>query len=349
MSRRWLWLLLWCLAGTAWAGRATDLPEGVELPMRVRLAVRVLNITAMREVSGQVRLHLETTQRWHDPRLVFDAVRAGSQRIDRVGDEAQAYIRQIWTPGLLADNRIGEMQSHSLAVSVHANGEVQLVERYESDFRVAMNLAAFPFDRQQPTLSFSLPRYPKQEAILVANERERRYSGIAAILSVADWRGLGMDFFGDETTGWNAQHYSRLNTTLHLERLSERYILRIFIPIITVLAVSIYILWAPALQAKDKGSIVFSSLLALAAISFTFEASFPGSISLNTPVAQMISLGYVYLVLVLLVDSVLAPACENPGAPRHALHLRIRQQVRWLLPAMMFVVCAGAALRAIPV
>lgn len=349
MKRAWAWLLLCWLAGAVWAGPATELPEHVELPVRVHLTVRVLNITAMREISGQVRLHLETTQRWQDPRLAFDPVREGSQRIDRVGDEARAYIRQIWTPGLQADNRIGEMQSHSLAVSVHASGEVQLIERYESDFRVGMNLAAFPFDLQQPTLSFSLPRYPKQSAILVATERERRYSSIAGTLSVADWRGLGMDFFGDETTGWNARHYSRLNVTLHLERLSDRYILRIFIPIITVLAVSIYILWAPALQAKDKGSIVFSSLLALAAISFTFEASFPGSISLNTPVAQMISLGYVYLVLVLLVDSLLAPACENPDSPRHALHQRIRRQVRWLLPAMMFIVCAGAALRAIPV
>lgn len=348
MKRLWTWMLLWCLTGAVWAGPSVELPEDVELPVRVRLAVRVLNITAMREVAGQVRLHLETTQRWHDPRLAFDAVRAGSQRIDRVGEAAHAYIRQIWTPGLMADNRIGEMQSHSLAVSVYATGEVQLVERYESDFRVAMNLAAFPFDLQQPTLSFSLPRYPKQEAILVANEPERRYSGIASTLSVADWRGLSMDFFGDETTGWNARHYSRLNTTLNLERLSERYILRLFIPIMTVLAVSIYILWAPSLMAKDKGTIVFSSLLALAAISFTFEASFPGSISLNTPIAQMISLGYVYLVMVLLIDSLLAPACENPNALRHVLHTLIRRQVRWLLPALMFTVCVGTVLRAMP-
>ena len=47
---------------------------------------------------------------------------------------------------------------------------------------------------------------------------------------------------------------------------------------------------------------IFSSLLALAAISFTFESSFPGSISLNTPVAEMISLGYLYLVTVLMFE-----------------------------------------------
>lgn len=348
MKRLLLWLLVAVSALAGRAGAEDGLPGEVELPMRVRLAFRVLNITQVQEVAGLARMFIETTQRWSDPRLRFDPVEAGSSRIDRVGQDAEDYLKTIWTPGLSADNRIGDIQSRTLAVSTYANGDVVLIERYEGDFRVAMNMAAFPFDQQELMVSFSLPRYAKQEAILVASEADRQFSRVEDTLSVVDWRPRGLRFSNDETTGWNARSYSRLNATVTLERRSERFILRIFIPIAAVLAVSVFVLWAPGLRAKDKGNLIFSSLLALAAISFTFEASFPGSISLNTPVAQMISLGYVYLVLVLLVDGALARPCENAGARHHAICLAIKRQVNWALPAIMAIVCAGAAVRAVP-
>ena len=71
----------------------TTLPEASGLPVRVHVALRVLNILEVKEVSGQGRLHLELTQRWQDPRLAFDAVPRGLAREDRVGDEADDHLK----------------------------------------------------------------------------------------------------------------------------------------------------------------------------------------------------------------------------------------------------------------
>jgi hypothetical protein len=346
-------LLLICawqaVAPPGHAAERDELPTGVDLPVRVHLALRVINITEVKEVAGRARLYIEITQHWTDPRRRFDSVAAGAPRIDRVGEEADQFVKSIWTPGLVVDNQISLPQSRTLAVSADAGGGIVLVERYEADFRVAMNMAAFPFDRQQLTLSFSLPRYAKQDVQLVSLQMDRQLSGVETRLSVIDWRPLALSFAYDESTGWNARSYARLNATVALERLSERFIVRLFIPICAALAVSIFVLWMPGVPPKDKGGLVFSSLLALAAISFTFESSFPGSISLNTPVAKIISLGYFYLVLVLLVDALVTAPSEDPAARFHALALEARRHARWGLPSIMFIICAAMVIRATPV
>ena len=343
-------LLLLVFAWTLPAGAGEgELPQGTELPVRVRIALRILDVTEIKEVAGKARLWVEVTQRWRDPRDGFDTVGAGAPRIDRVGEAADKYLEGIWTPGVVVDNQIGDADGRTIAVSAHADGTVVVVERYEADFRVATDMNAFPFDRQKIALSFSAPRHAKQDVLLVATDADRSFSKVAERLSVTDWRPLRLDFANRETAGWNARNYSNLEASLSIERLSERYILRIFIPIAAVLAVSIYVLWAPGLGQTDKGGLVFSALLALAAVSFTFESSFPGSISLNTPIAQIISIGYVYLVAVLLLDSLLGVPCGRPASRLHRPCLEMRRQMSWALPAIMTTICAGAVLRALPV
>jgi hypothetical protein len=247
------------------------------------------------------------------------------------------------------DNQISDPQSRTLAISAYADGGIVLVERFEANFRVAMDVSAFPFDRQQITLSFSLPRYPKQDAVLVTTETDRLFSRVENKLSVIDWRPQALSFSYDVSTGWNARSYSRLNATVAIERLSERFILRLFIPIFSALTVSIFVLWMPGTSPKDNGGLIFSALLALAAVSFTFQANFPGSISLNTPIAKIISLGYLYLILVVPVDGLISGPCKDPKSRFHILAVEVRQHTKWVLPSVMAIICAASAIRALPV
>jgi hypothetical protein len=349
--RRWLLAVLALLVAglvPAQAAGKDMLPSGVEWPVKVRVGLRVLNVLKVEEVAGQARLHLELTQRWRDPRLSFDPLEQGLNRIDRVGEDADEFLKANWRPGLVIDNQVDDADSRSVALSVYANGDAVLIERFESNFRFRMNMDAFPFDKQELALVLSLPRYAKQEALLVNTEADRLNSGVEPVLSVVDWAPTTLRFTSEEGMGWNARSYSRLNATLTLARHSERYVLRIFVPILAVLAVSIFVLWSPGLKEESKGSLIFSSLLALAAISFTFESSFPGSISLNTPIAQMISLGYLYLVVVLMLEIMLASPIENASSRFHGIALEARRQIKWALPVIMVAICIGAAVRALP-
>ncbi|NDY93485.1 neurotransmitter-gated ion-channel ligand-binding protein [Ideonella livida] len=363
VCRAWcglLWGLLWALwvlaAPTARAAQdlrtatapapATALPPGVALPVQVGLAVQILNLTELHEVAGTLRLQLETRQRWRDPRLAFDPLREGRHRLDRQDEAAQRYLAGIWTPGLVLENQLEPPTSRTVAVSTHADGVVELVERYESRLRVTLDLAAFPFDRQALALDFALPRHARQAVVLVSTGLDRRASGVAPRLSLAQWRPTGLRFAHGQASGWNAAPHARLTATLALERDAASYLLRVFVPLVAVLSVSVFVLWVPGLAPKDEGSLIFSSLLALTALGFTFESSFPGAVSQDTPVAQILSLGYAYLVAVLLARTVLGRLM--PPGPRAALARAWLDELRWLLPLLMALVGTGAVLRTLP-
>jgi len=112
MMRCLLVLLLACsLPGPA---AAQAMPAGVELPLDVRLAVRVLNINRIQEVQREVSAAVEFTQRWTDPALRFDRIAAGTERLDLVAAEAERRLAAIWQPGIAIENMIGHPRGHPL-------------------------------------------------------------------------------------------------------------------------------------------------------------------------------------------------------------------------------------------
>lgn len=345
----WIACVLGATAATAATANRTSAPPQGSRPIELRVALRVLNISEVNQVAGRARMLVEITQHWTDPRNAFDPVATGAPRIDRIGAEAEDFVKTIWSPGLVVDNQIGPAQARSFAVSAFADGQVALVDRYEADFRIIPDMSAFPFDRQPLTMYFSTPRYALQDLLIVNTGIDRQFSSVADTISVINWRPMGLTFSNDETTGWNARNYSRLEATVTLDRQSGRFILRILVPIGAAMLISIFVLWLPGVSSKDKGGFVVSALLALTAISFTFENSFPGCISLNTPIAKIISMLYFYLMVILLVDSVLAGPSSNPASRIQGLATELRKQVKWSFPAIMIVLCAASLLRGLPV
>jgi hypothetical protein len=317
------------------------LPRGVELPIEVKMSVRVLDVTRIQEVLGEVSGLVEFTQLWHDPSLRFDRISEGRERIDLVGAEAEWQLARIWSPGVAVENLIGVPRAQTMALSLFYDGRVALIRRIDANFRVQLGLGAFPFDRQTLALRFASQRHAATEVALVSTELDRQQSGIERSLSAANWRAAALSFRQESFFGWNARPYSRLVAAASVDRNWPRYILQLFIPFFALMSLSLFLLSAPerVIPPSSRAAMIFSALLALAALSFTFESSFPGSISLNSPVATMISLGYFYLPLVLLVDLLLSQQ-DTPLTSRYpALLPEARRNLRLTLPLLFFGLC----------
>ncbi|QCK87884.1 neurotransmitter-gated ion-channel ligand-binding protein [Phreatobacter aquaticus] len=331
-----------CLGPSAIPSLAqVSLPEGVELPIQVRLAVRVLNIVRLHEVLGEVGASVDFTQRWSDPAVAFDRIERGSERIDLVGPEAEARLKQMWSPDLMIESMIGTPRAQTVSLSLFHDGRVVLVRRFDADFRVQVSMGAFPFDRQALALSFVPPRHPASEVVLTTTEFDRHYSSIAPALSAVNWIPAKLGFRQDTFYGWNARPYSRLTAVAEIDRNWHRYVLRVFVPYFAIMSLSLFLLWAPerVISNTQRAPMVFSSLLALAALSFTFESSFPGSISMNSPIATMISMGYFYLIIVLLLD-VLLSQHGSPIAQRYpSLLTEVRRNIRFTVPVIYVGLC----------
>lgn len=338
------------LAGHALAaddGLPAPLPVGIHLPVKVHLAMRLLNVSRIEETKGEISARIEMTESWRDPSQVFDPVAVGLYRKDYYGIEATNLLKTIWHPGTSVTNQITDPRSQSVAVSVTSDGDLTLIRQIDADFRISVNLAAFPFDSQQLTFTFVTPRYSASDVIFLIGDRDREVSSIADKLSVSDWHPGALNFALDRFYGWNAKPFARAEVTASVTRTWPRYLLRIFVPFIAVVSVSLFILWAPPSLKVDQAGITYSALLALAALSFTFESSFPGSMSVNSPIAFMISLGYFYLVLTLLVHLALVDVRLPFMRANPHLATEIRANIRYTLPLIFALVCVCSVIRSI--
>ena len=323
------------------ASAQTRLPDNVELPIQVRLSVRILNIVRLQETLGEIGGTIEITQRWSDPSVRFDRIARGAERADFVGAEAEKRLSEIWSPGIVIENMIGIPRAQTTSLSIFADGRVVLLRRFDGDFRISVAMGSFPFDRQAFPLVFVSPRHASNEVMITTTEFDRQYSSISPTISAANWLSRDLSFREDSFFGWNSRPYSRLTAIAEVDRNWGRYVLRVFVPYFAIMSLSLFLLWAPerVISNTQRAPMVFSSLLALAALSFTFESSFPGAISMNSPIATMISMGYFYLVFVLLLDFLLNQHSSALATSYPSLLGAARKNLRMTVPLIFFGLC----------
>jgi len=339
-------LFLPALYGTAFSATPV-LPQSTHLPVRVHLTMRLLDFSKIEETTGLASAVLEMSERWNDPSLRFDPIQAGSNRRDFAEEQASEELKRMWAPSVAIENQIGDARVDAIFLSIFANGDVTLIRKLDADFRTIADLSAFPFDTQQLVFSFASRFHAADEVIFVVDDRDRELSALARSLTDSDWTPDRLDFSAERFYGWNAKPFMRVKATAKVSRAWPRYVLRIFVPFIAVLSVSLFVLWAPRGFVRDIPGITYSALLALAALSFTFESSFPGSMSVSSPIAFMISLGYFYLILALMVDLVL----ESEKFPLKAAYPYIseeaRRYIRYVLPGIFTIISVGTIVRAL--
>jgi hypothetical protein len=250
----------------------------------------------------------------------------------------------MWQPGMVIENLIGAARGQTVALSVAEDGRITLIRRLDGDFRVRINMSGFPFDVQHLPLRFIVPRYPANQVVVTTTEADRAESSIEPTLSLANWRSKSIGFEQDSFSGWSAQPFNRLSAVITVERNSTRYLLRVFVPFTALMSISILLLWAPTtlVNMGSRPTLTFSSLLALSAMAFTFEASFPGSISMNSPIAAMISMGYLYLPMVLAIDLYLGNENSRLKKTHPLLLQEIRRNVRVTVPLLFVGICLAS-------
>lgn len=326
----------------------TDLPVGEQLPIRVATAIRVLDIAQVLETTGQLNARVELTYRWLDRRQAFDPVKEAVSHKDYFGDAAAARLRQMWNPTIDIENLAAAPRQDQTGLSVQADGAVTLVRRLDATFRVDVDMSSFPFDRQHLDLNLTSNRYDQRQVLLVHTAEDAAHSSFATKLQTPLWQIGALEFHNTSYVGWNGEPHSRLSISIIADRLYSRYLVRIFIPFLMLMSSTLVILWTPdtSMPLAPKGALAFTTLLALVAMSFTFESNFPGSMSAATPIAEILSIGYLYVVSVLILSMLLLNK-EFPWAKRYPdIFAEVSRFVRWALPAIVFSYWAALIIRA---
>jgi hypothetical protein len=345
-----VWLALMAMLA-AWLGTLaptlaqaadTSIPETVPWPIPVSLSVRVLDVQKISETTGELSAIVEYTSRWQDPRLTFQPVAVGREHFDFFGPAALQRMGEIWHPGLIIANLIGHPRSETHGLLIYAKGTVITVTTVEATFKVNCSMDAFPFDRQQLALHFITPHYDRRQVLLVQSDEDRLRSSVTARPTALQWHLEPLRFETSRIIGWNGQTFSRSTFWLPAKRDTQHYLLRIFVPFFAVMLGSFFVLWSTDTNLIGKGGMILSGVVALVALSFTFEASFPGSISMNSPISTLLSLGYIYLISIFFLNMLVMDPTRSWAKHNPFVFLEIRTFLRWSLPMILLVV--GTAL-----
>lgn len=285
--------------------------------------------------------------RWTDNRLAFEPAKEGRFRKEFVGRAALQELEKMWQPEAMIRNLVGNPRSDEIGLIVDNIGRVTLVRTVEGAFRMPIDMSHFPFDRPQLNLDLTSGRYSDRELVFVSLARDEGLNFLTQKPRATGWTLARLGFTNDIATAWNGEARSQLTLNVTAIRQTTQILTRIFVPFLTIMLSGLFVLLSPDTNYFPKGTLIFSAMVALVALNFTLENSFPGSLSLPTPIATILTSGFFYLALALALNILVMNPEARWAKQRPYMAAEIRSLIRWAVPALMLLIWGAVVGRAI--
>jgi hypothetical protein len=269
------------VGGVAGAFEA-GMPNPPASPTRVRCGVVVLDIIDIDDVNESFEAELLVMASWHDPRLSFDPVEEGTDRKIFQGAFQFAEVFHGWWPQLLIVNQAGRGDSSAVTLTVFPDGLVRYAEQLNARLETPMQLHDFPFDSQRLRALMVPFGNPIDEVVFevesdltdTTNEYVRREQHV----NVAGWSLESLEMTVDEASllrGGREQRFSRLVTTINLQRRSWQLVWQMLFPMLVIVSMIWSIFWIDSDSLADRLNVSFIGVLTIVAYQFVVIEHMP--------------------------------------------------------------------------
>ena len=265
---------------SAWATQPCHFPEDVPqtrpIPKdggatRVRAGFYVIDLVEISTVKQQFTLDLFLEVEWQDSHLGNLLRQSGMDKCDTP-------MESVWYPGLIGGN------DHSLKIIspevlyVYSDGRVREELRILGTFGANFDLTQFPLDTQiLPVIWISTKYGPAQlELISEVGGVEKRLSEGGWTLKLAEGKTkvYSMDALKDEKT-LGSKGLVRLDFELTVERRTNYYVWKVFIPLCLIVFVSWAVFWIDPTQLGVQTGIGTGMMLTIVAFLFSLKGVLP--------------------------------------------------------------------------
>jgi Neurotransmitter-gated ion-channel ligand binding domain/Neurotransmitter-gated ion-channel transmembrane region len=303
-------------------------------PVAVSIAIHVINLADIDEVSERFNLMFYLLARWQDPRLAF------SPR-----DPAERFHvfmpKQIWHPRLEFINELGSHSTGDASVRVSPNGNVLYMERANGEFSTRFRLRRFPFDRQALQVIIH-PFIGQALGVMLTVDKARTWiSGEESeYSSLAEWQMMGIKATDSQASFSKFGPIPEARFQIMVRRKYRYYIWKIFVPLLLMVMLSWSVYW---IDPKDLGSqvqISVTTILTVIAFAFSISLSLP-----KVPYLTFIDAFFLDCLLFVFLTAVEMTTVHVSGrSQREELGLRIRRVSRVAVPAAFVLSNAMIAL-----
>ncbi len=251
------------------------MPNPPARPTRVRCAILIVNVIDIDDVSESFEAKISLVASWHDPRLAFDAAAEGTDRKLFQGPYQFSELFRGWWPQLVLVNEVGLGDITAVKLEVAPDGGVRLMQQRTVRLETPMQLHDYPFDRQRLQAALVPFGTTTDEVVLEVDERYadttdelvRRNQDV----NVAGWILRHLEMVVDETflsMGNGRRTFSRLLTTIHLERRSWQLVWQLLFPLVVIVSMIWSVFWIDPESLSDRLNVSFIGVLTIVAYQF---------------------------------------------------------------------------------
>ena len=308
-----LFLLVVFMAGTTVAEQLTQDeylaevrpgPQDQDFP--IELGFVVIDIDTIDGAQQSFIANFAVIATWIDPRLAMNTKYIRTMDTD-----------DIWTPNLQILNQQKLFETFPDQVEVAPNGTVTLGQRYWGTISYPMDLRDFPLDKN--TLKIKLVSVGKDARnIKFTIDTER--TGMADVLTVTDWEVVNWNAYAEPINlGPNLPVLPGVVFELEAERLVKFYIIKVLVPLIMIVFMSLIVLFIDPVHVGPKFSIAITAILTLIAYRFLLGNLLP-KISYLTHMDYFL-FGSMFLVFAVLVETCVVARFVSVDKPQQAHEL----------------------------
>ena len=303
------WLVLIMVAGTS---MASDLerPQDEKGSTRVHVAIFILDVDEVNNVSQTFDANVYFELHWQDPRLANEGPNENSRPLN-----------DVWHPRIKFVNQQKLWPTFPEIVEIFPDGEVVYKQRVWGTFSQPLELKDFPFDQQTFMIQLASVGYRPQEIELVNDSTSK--TGIASRFSLTDWDILDWNLtFDSFIPSLDEQEIAGAKFSIKAQRRYGFFIIKVILPLFLIVMMSWVVFWIDPKESGTQINVAITTMLTLIAYRFAVGTDLP-------KVSYLTRIDYFILAATLLVFASLIEVVVTSTYARVDKLNRARMIDRW--------------------
>lgn len=343
MSLRWL-AAIFCLAIFAIASSAParaavrdsgashlmEPPRTDGAPVKVSVALHILNLSNVNEVTERFEISAYLIIQWNDPRLAYTP--------DSPWDTSRSYSPGLfWIPRLVLLNSTTPRQTHERSLILYPSGQVEYAEHFNATLSSNFHLRRFPFD-EQTLVVLVHPFYNQQDDILFVPRQNPTWlaAELVGYSSLASWQLDDLKAGIATAPARFGTKISEANFSIRVTRRYGFYLWKVFLPLTMMVILSWAVFWIDPFDLDNQIQVAITTILTIIAFAFAISSTLPRIPYLTYTDAFFLNCYIFVFVAILELMTVHVVHREE----KTELGLRIRRISRWAVPSAFVLVNA---------
>ena len=297
--------------------------------IKTAVALHVLNLSGINEVTERFELAGYLLAQWRDSRLTYQP--SGPNDTYRV-----LAIDSIWRPQLVIINVVAPRRTHETSMRVAPDGTVSYVERFDATLTSTFHLKPFPFDQQK--LEILVHPFSDQQHIVVFEQSELAVwtaAEFSSYSSLESWQFESLTYeLGTAASQFGKHAVSEARFDITVARRSEFYLWKVFLPLLLMVIVSWSVFWFDPPEVSSQVQIAVTSILTIIAFALAISLTLPRVPYLTFADAFFLTC-YIFAFVAMVELTAVHIAWRGD---KRKIAAKIRGTARWLVPAAFVIV-----------